>query len=514
MRRVFSCVTLLLMLGLLGACSGGDNSAQQTQISTLQTKLAAVQTQLSSAQAQGQVYDTGINTAITSLTQTQSSLAQLAAQPASAAKTIPLTTASNQVLVLQSLADSLTSTTATVSTAYANSQSSLASLTTQQAALQAQVATLTAENNAATTTNATQATQIASLNAQITTLTGQIAILNTAAASQADTITALNSTITNLNATIATMVAKPIAMSVSALTATVSTTITVTATFPASEAGKTATFSTSAASGSLTSTSVTIASDGTATTTFSSATTGTYNIYAVEGLYCGGVVVTVTATPATTYSISGTVSLGGTGLQNVLVALTGASTAATITAADGTYTITGVPNGSYTITPSLSGFSFAPSSIGVTVSGANATGKNLTAYLPAAEEVKLVYDQVNNDVNYLCSADVNTGATATYSYVAGTLSVNVTATSGTVFPLRVVYTLTNFVSGSYTVSGTTTAIVTAPDYWTSTGTLTAIGGDISTIGVAMARNGNPTVMTGLLIVNGYYIYDYATGAYY
>jgi uncharacterized protein YceK len=134
------------------------------------------------------------------------------------------------------------------------------------------------------------------------------------------------------------------------------------------------------------------------------------------------------------------------------------------------------------------------------------------AVKPAAAEVKAVYDQVNNDVNALCSTDVNTGSTATYSYASGTLSVKVTATTGTVFPLTCVYTLTNFVSGSYTISGITTAIVTAPDYWTSTGTLTGSGGDISTIVVDMARNGNPNVMTGTLTVNGY-PYDYATGAY-
>lgn len=134
------------------------------------------------------------------------------------------------------------------------------------------------------------------------------------------------------------------------------------------------------------------------------------------------------------------------------------------------------------------------------------------AVKPAAAEVKTVYDQVNDNVNYLCSADVNKGSTATYSYASGTLSVKVTATAGTVFPLTCVYTLTNFVSGSYTISGSTTAIITAPDYWTSTGTLTASGGDIITIVVDMARNGDPNVMTGTLTVNGY-PYDYATGAY-
>jgi hypothetical protein len=68
------------------------------------------------------------------------------------------------------------------------------------------------------------------------------------------------------------------------------------------------------------------------------------------------------------------------------------------------------------------------------------------------------------------------------------------------------------VSGSYATSDITTAIITVADYWTSTGTPTASSGYISTIVVSMARNGDPSVMTGTLTVNGY-PYDYASGAY-
>jgi len=87
-----------------------------------------------------------------------------------------------------------------------------------------------------------------------------------------------------------------------------------------------------------------------------------------------------------TYSISGTIKIGvGSELQGVTVELTGAKSVMTSTDANGKYTFYGLENGTYTITPTMTGYTFSPSSLSVTVSGANATGNNLTAtqYLPA-----------------------------------------------------------------------------------------------------------------------------------
>jgi len=60
------------------------------------------------------------------------------------------------------------------------------------------------------------------------------------------------------------------------------------------------------------------------------------------------------------------------------MALTGASTATAITDASGNYTFTGFDNGSYTITPSRTGFTFSPTSNPQTVSGADITAVNFT----------------------------------------------------------------------------------------------------------------------------------------
>jgi hypothetical protein len=61
------------------------------------------------------------------------------------------------------------------------------------------------------------------------------------------------------------------------------------------------------------------------------------------------------------------------------VALSGASSATTITDASGNYAFTGLYNGSYTVTPSRAGFTFNPASSQPTVSGANTPGVNFIA---------------------------------------------------------------------------------------------------------------------------------------
>jgi hypothetical protein len=82
------------------------------------------------------------------------------------------------------------------------------------------------------------------------------------------------------------------------------------------------------------------------------------------------------STPPTgsTYSISGTI----TGSAATLT-LAGASTASTTTNSSRGYSFSGLPNGSYVVTPSESGYSFTPSTASVTINGANVPGVNFTA---------------------------------------------------------------------------------------------------------------------------------------
>src|SRR3984893_10122860 len=87
--------------------------------------------------------------------------------------------------------------------------------------------------------------------------------------------------------------------------------------------------------------------------------------------------INFTATPIPTFSISGSVT--GVVLSGVAVALSGASTGSVTTDASGNYTFGGLSNGSYTVTPSKTGYTFAPANQAVTVSNANVATINFTA---------------------------------------------------------------------------------------------------------------------------------------
>jgi hypothetical protein len=77
--------------------------------------------------------------------------------------------------------------------------------------------------------------------------------------------------------------------------------------------------------------------------------------------------------PPPTYSISGSITnaAGGTGVAAVSVSLTGTRTANTTSDASGRYSFASLPNGDYTITPTLAGTSFNPVSRSLTLAGAN-----------------------------------------------------------------------------------------------------------------------------------------------
>ena len=92
----------------------------------------------------------------------------------------------------------------------------------------------------------------------------------------------------------------------------------------------------------------------------------------VHGYAAGSFTITATVTmPVATFSISGNAGTSG-------ATVTAGSQGAT-SDASGNYTISGLANGTYTVTPSKSGCTFTPVNASVTIAGANVTGRNFTA---------------------------------------------------------------------------------------------------------------------------------------
>lgn len=75
-----------------------------------------------------------------------------------------------------------------------------------------------------------------------------------------------------------------------------------------------------------------------------------------------------------TFSIS-----GNAGIAGATVALTGDATSSTTSAGDGSYTFIGLSAGNYVVTPSLTGYTFAPTSRSETITSSNITGVDFVA---------------------------------------------------------------------------------------------------------------------------------------
>ncbi len=82
------------------------------------------------------------------------------------------------------------------------------------------------------------------------------------------------------------------------------------------------------------------------------------------------------------YAVSGTITYDGSPQVGVTVTLSGDASDSVVTDTSGNYQFSGLSNGSYTITPSSSGYFFSPASAPVIVSGFNVTGNDFTSSSP------------------------------------------------------------------------------------------------------------------------------------
>lgn len=165
---------------------------------------------------------------------------------------------------------------------------------------------------------------------------------------------------------------------------------------------------------------------------------------------CGGSSDTGTGTaPATSYTLSGTITDNNQPLGSVMVRLTspGTDNSAT-TAADGTYSFTGVVNGTYTVTPSHPGHTFNPlERANIVVNGKNVPGLDFATAIPATYTVSGVITPP------LDLVDVS----LTNNSTASTVTVRADKTNGS-------YSFPNISTGKYTVKPSRTGYnFTPPD---------------------------------------------------
>ncbi len=259
--------------------------------------------------------------------------------------------------------------------------------------------------------------------------------------------------------------------------------------------------------------SATVTATATGTYTFSNLVNGSYTVTssksgftftpASQNVTVSNASVAAVNFSTVTYTISGTIS--GAGGNGATVTLSGAASATVTATATGTYTFSNLVNGSYTVTPSKSGFTFTPASQNVTVNNASVTAVN--------------FSTVTYTISGTISGTGGNGATVTLS---GAASATVTASAtGT-------YTFSNLVNGAYTVTPSksgfaftaasqnvtvSNANVTAVNFstvtYTISGTISGTGGNAATVTLSGAASATVTASaTGTYtfsnLVNGAY----------
>jgi len=153
------------------------------------------------------------------------------------------------------------------------------------------------------------------------------------------------------------------------------------------------------------------------------------------------------------YSISGNVTLSGSGLTGVTITLSGDSADSTTTDSSGNYSFTGLSNGTYTVTPSKSGYTFTPSSRAATISGANQTGVNFTASSTATYSISGTITLSSSGLNGVTVNLSGSGSGSTATDSSGNYSfTGLSNGTYTVTPSKSGYTFTPS-SRAVTISG-------------------------------------------------------------
>jgi len=182
----------------------------------------------------------------------------------------------------------------------------------------------------------------------------------------------------------------------------------------------------------------------------------------------------------------------GAGLVGVTVALSGDGTGTTTTAADGTYSFAGLTDGTYTLTPTLLGSTFSPTSVNVTISGDDETASTMT-------QVWAVDGVINDSAgDGLDGVTVSLTGDATDSVVTsggGTYTFMVPDGSYTVTPTLLGSTFSP-TSANVTVSGADETAGTMTQVWAINGVInSSAGAGLDGVTITLTGDGAGSVVT-------------------
>ncbi len=154
-----------------------------------------------------------------------------------------------------------------------------------------------------------------------------------------------------------------------------------------------------------------------------------------------------------TYTVSGAVS--GNIKSGVTVKLTGDSTKNTSTSSDGSYSFAGLFTGSYTVKPSKSGYTFAPSKTNISIKDADKSGINFSStVVPSTFSISGTlsgdgsecYDNITVELSGDATATTTSDSGGNYSFTNlqnGTYDVEPEAAMCTYFTTPVTVTISN-----------------------------------------------------------------------
>jgi hypothetical protein len=179
----------------------------------------------------------------------------------------------------------------------------------------------------------------------------------------------------------------------------------------------------------------------------------------------------------TVFTVSGNITSGGSPLTGAVVSDgTRSSTSDSL----GNYCIINVPNGTYTLTPSGTGYSFSPTTLAAAVSGANLTGKNFTANSTTGPTI--------STTSPLAAGDVNASYTKTFAASGGSTPYTWSVTAGSPPAGLTLASATGILSGTPTTAGTSTFTITVTDSASRTNSKS----------FSLTINADPTITTASL----------------